>query len=95
MKLLQPGESAGYGRRLVATEPTWIGLVPAGYADGVPRVYQQGCRRCAAYQGRRRQADELRPAFSAPTTPEQFDTIIKNDTERYGGVLRAAGIGAK
>ncbi len=38
VKLLQPGESAGYGRRLVASEPTWIGLVPAGYADGVPRV---------------------------------------------------------
>jgi alanine racemase len=38
VKLLQPGESAGYGRRFVATEPTWIGLVPAGYADGVPRV---------------------------------------------------------
>ena len=37
-KLLQPGESAGYGRRFVAAEPTWIGLVPAGYADGVPRV---------------------------------------------------------
>jgi alanine racemase len=38
VKLLEPGESAGYGRRFVATEPTWIGLVPAGYADGVPRV---------------------------------------------------------
>ncbi len=38
IKLLQPGESAGYGRRLIATEPTWIGLVPAGYADGVPRI---------------------------------------------------------
>jgi alanine racemase len=38
VKLLQPGESTGYGRRFVATEPTWIGLVPAGYADGVPRV---------------------------------------------------------
>ena len=25
-------------RRFVAPEPTWIGLVPAGYADGVPRV---------------------------------------------------------
>ncbi len=37
LKLLQPGESAGYGRRFIATEPTWIGLVPAGYADGVPR----------------------------------------------------------
>ena len=38
VKLLQPGESAGYGRRFIATEPTWIGLVPAGYADGVPRL---------------------------------------------------------
>jgi alanine racemase len=38
VKLLQPGESSGYGRRFVATEPTWIGLAPAGYADGVPRM---------------------------------------------------------
>jgi len=38
VKLLQPGSSSGYGRRLVASEPTWIGLVPAGYADGVPRA---------------------------------------------------------
>lgn len=38
VKLLQPGESAGYGRRFIATEPTWIGLVPVGYADGVPRI---------------------------------------------------------
>jgi alanine racemase len=38
VKLLQPGESSGYGRRFVASEPTWVGLVPAGYADGVPRA---------------------------------------------------------
>ena len=38
VKLLATGESAGYGRRFVAAEPTWIGLVPVGYADGVPRV---------------------------------------------------------
>ena len=38
VKLLQPGESTGYGRRFVASEPTWVGLVPAGYADGVPRI---------------------------------------------------------
>jgi alanine racemase len=38
LKLLEAGESAGYGRRFVAQRPTWIGLVPAGYADGVPRV---------------------------------------------------------
>jgi alanine racemase len=37
VKLLQPGESTGYGRRFVAEEPTWIGLVPVGYADGFRR----------------------------------------------------------
>ena len=37
VKQVQPGESAGYGRRFVATEPTWIGIVPVGYADGFRR----------------------------------------------------------
>ena len=37
VKQLQPGESTGYGRRFVAGEPTWIGLVPVGYADGFRR----------------------------------------------------------
>jgi alanine racemase len=37
VKLLQPGQSTGYGRRFVADEPTWIGLVPVGYADGFRR----------------------------------------------------------
>jgi alanine racemase len=34
---LAPGESTGYGRRFVAEEPTRIGLVPVGYADGFRR----------------------------------------------------------
>ena len=37
VKLLRPGESTGYGRRFVAERPTWIGLVPVGYADGFRR----------------------------------------------------------
>ena len=37
VKQLAPGESTGYGRRFVATEPTWIGIVPVGYADGFRR----------------------------------------------------------
>lgn len=37
VKLLQPGESTGYGRRFVAEHPTWIGVVPVGYADGFRR----------------------------------------------------------
>jgi alanine racemase len=37
VKQLQPGESAGYGRRFIAGEPTWIGIVPVGYGDGFSR----------------------------------------------------------
>jgi alanine racemase len=36
-KELATGESAGYGRRFVATAPTRIGIVPVGYADGFRR----------------------------------------------------------
>jgi alanine racemase len=37
VKLLQVGQSTGYGRRFVAERPTWIGVVPVGYADGFRR----------------------------------------------------------
>ena len=37
VKLLAPGESTGYGRRFAAERPTWIGIVPVGYADGFRR----------------------------------------------------------
>ncbi|HEX7255606.1 MAG TPA: alanine racemase [Gaiellaceae bacterium] len=37
VKHLAAGESTGYGRRFVAAEDTWIGVVPVGYADGFRR----------------------------------------------------------
>jgi alanine racemase len=37
VKQLRAGESTGYGQRFVADGPTWIGLVPVGYADGFRR----------------------------------------------------------
>jgi alanine racemase len=37
VKRLEPGESTGYGRRFVADRPTWVGIVPVGYADGFRR----------------------------------------------------------
>jgi alanine racemase len=37
VRLVGPGESTGYGRRWIAEEPTWIGIVPVGYADGFRR----------------------------------------------------------
>jgi alanine racemase len=37
VKRLAAGESTGYGRRYTAEAPTWIGIVPVGYADGFRR----------------------------------------------------------
>jgi alanine racemase len=37
VRQLSPDESTGYGRRFVAERPTWIGIVPIGYADGFRR----------------------------------------------------------
>jgi alanine racemase len=37
VKRLEAGESTGYGRAFVAERPTWIGIVPVGYADGFRR----------------------------------------------------------
>jgi alanine racemase len=54
---IQPGESVGYGRSFVATRPSRIALVMAGYGDGIRRALSnrgvalvRGCR--APYAGR-------------------------------------------
>jgi alanine racemase len=38
VKRFEPGESAGYGRRWKASEPTWLGVLPIGYGDGWRRA---------------------------------------------------------
>jgi alanine racemase len=43
VKLARPGESAGYGRRFIARQPTFIGTVPIGYGDGVRRALTNNC----------------------------------------------------
>ncbi|MGD0198036.1 MAG: alanine racemase [Solirubrobacteraceae bacterium] len=42
LKPCAPGESAGYGRRFIASEPTVVAVLPIGYADGVRRVLSPG-----------------------------------------------------
>jgi alanine racemase len=52
VKQLRESESTGYGRTFVAERPTWVGIVPVGYADGFRRdltgteVLVDGERRC-------------------------------------------------
>jgi len=72
VKLLAAGESAGYGRRFVAPEPTWIGLVPAGYADGVPRVLSG--RADVLVRGRRRR-------IAATVSMDQLTFVIGPDCD--------------
>ena len=38
LRRLQAGDSAGYGRRWTAAEPTWLATVPIGYGDGWRRA---------------------------------------------------------
>jgi alanine racemase len=38
VKRVRPGESAGYGRRFIAEEETWMATLPIGYGDGVRRA---------------------------------------------------------
>ena len=37
VKRFEPGDSAGYGRRWLASEPSWVAVAPIGYGDGVRR----------------------------------------------------------
>ena len=43
VKRAAPGDSAGYGRRWVARQETWIATVPIGYGDGIRRGLTNNC----------------------------------------------------
>jgi alanine racemase len=42
IRLIQAGESVGYGRRFIAEKPTKIATIPIGYADGISRHWGNG-----------------------------------------------------
>ena len=42
VKEMQPGQSASYGRRFTAAQPTRVATLCAGYADGYPRLLSCG-----------------------------------------------------
>jgi alanine racemase len=43
VRRFEPGDSAGYGRRWTAEEPTWVATVPVGYGDGWRRALTNNC----------------------------------------------------
>lgn len=42
IRTIQSGESVGYGRRYMATQPTKVATIPIGYADGISRSWGNG-----------------------------------------------------
>ncbi|MEA2378658.1 MAG: alanine racemase [Thermoleophilaceae bacterium] len=43
VRRFEAGDSAGYGRRWIAPEPTWVATVPIGYGDGWRRALTNNC----------------------------------------------------
>jgi len=80
VRRLDAGESAGYGRRWRAEEPTWIGTVPVGYGDGWRRALANDCDLLIG--GRRHplvgtvSMDNLTVALGAETDVEVGDEVV-------------------
>jgi len=73
---------------------SWFGvLAPAGTP---PAILAQVSREIAQVLKMPDMIEKLTTfgSIPAPNSPEQFDAIIKGDTERYGKVLRDAGVAA-
>ncbi len=72
VKRLAPGDSSGYGRRLVAERPTTVALVPVGYADGYPRALSGVAD--VLIGGRRRRV-------AATVSMDQLTAVVDDDVQ--------------
>ncbi|MBC7461168.1 MAG: alanine racemase, partial [Thermoleophilia bacterium] len=81
IRRLDAGESTGYSRSFVATEPVRIALVPIGYADGVRRgIANTGT---ALVRGRQR-------AIVGNVSMDHISLLIDDDVE-IGDVVTVIG----
>jgi alanine racemase len=69
---LSPGQSAGYGRRLIADRSLRVAYVPVGYADGYPRLASG--RSEILVRGRRRRV-------AANVSMDQLTCIVDGEVE--------------
>jgi alanine racemase len=80
VRRLEPGESAGYGRRWRAEGPTWLATVPIGYGDGWRRGLTNNAD--VLVRGRRRplvgavSMDNVTVALGADTDVEVGDEVV-------------------
>jgi alanine racemase len=80
IRRLEPGESAGYGRRWRAEEPTWLATVPIGYGDGWRRALTNNAD--VLVRGRRHplvgavSMDNLTASLGSDTDVEVGDEVV-------------------
>ena len=72
LRTLVPGESSGYGRRLIARDETRVATVPVGYADGYPRALSGLAD--ALVRGRRRRV-------AATVSMDALSIVVDDDVE--------------
>jgi len=71
---------------------SWFGLMaPAGTPQGILAKVSQDVAG-ALQMADVRERLTMFGSIPAPSTPERFDAIIKDDTQRYGKILRDAGV---
>jgi alanine racemase len=80
VRRFEPGDSAGYGRRWTAREPTWVATVPIGYGDGWRRGLTNDCD--VLIRGRRHplvgtvSMDNVTVALDAETDVRVGDPVV-------------------
>jgi alanine racemase len=86
VKELAPGESAGYGRRLMADRRLRIALVPVGYGDGYPRALSG--RGDVLVRGRRRRV-------AATVSMDQLSAVVDDEVAAGDEVVLLGEQGAE
>jgi alanine racemase len=80
LRRFERGDSAGYGRRWKAAEPTWVATLPVGYGDGWRRALTNDCD--VLIRGRRHplvgtvSMDNVTVDLGAETDVEVGDTAV-------------------
>jgi alanine racemase len=80
VRRFEAGDSAGYGRRWTASEPTWVATIPIGYGDGWRRALTNDCD--VLIRGRRHplvgtvSMDNVTVALGADTDVEVGDEVV-------------------
>jgi alanine racemase len=80
VRRFEAGDSAGYGRRWSAPEPTWVATIPIGYGDGWRRALTNNCD--VLIRGRRHplvgtvSMDNITVALGADTDVAVGDEVV-------------------